>query len=87
MMGIKERTFAPLISVSLEAIEEELAEHNAARHDWIEQAGQQQRNVMYGTYQRVADFQVSTTDPDATSMRLKGGGVHLGYHTHYVAAT
>jgi hypothetical protein len=26
----------------------------------------------------------STTDPDATPMRLKGGGIHLGYHTHYV---
>lgn len=27
---------------------------------------------------------MSTTDPDATPMRLKGGGTHLGYHTHYV---
>jgi hypothetical protein len=27
---------------------------------------------------------ISTTDPDATPMRLKGGGIHLGYHTHYV---
>ena len=27
---------------------------------------------------------ISTTDPDATPMRLKGGGTHLGYHTHYV---
>ena len=26
----------------------------------------------------------STTDPDATPMRLKAGGIHLGYHTHYV---
>ena len=34
-------------------------------------------------YQRIADYQVSTTDPDATSMRSKGG-VDLGYHTHYV---
>ena len=29
-------------------------------------------------------FKVSTTDPDATPMRLKGGGTHMGYHTHYV---
>jgi Transposase DDE domain len=35
-------------------------------------------------YQRVADFRVSTTDPDATPLHLKGGGVHLGYQTHYV---
>jgi hypothetical protein len=34
-------------------------------------------------YQRIADFQVSTSDPDATSIRSKGG-VDLGYHTHYV---
>ena len=26
----------------------------------------------------------STTDPDATPMRLKAGGIHLGYHTHDV---
>ena len=34
-------------------------------------------------YQRIADYQVSTIDPDATLMRSKGG-VDLGYHTHYV---
>jgi hypothetical protein len=39
---------------------------------------------VHGLYQRTADFKVSTTDPDATSMRLKGGGTRLGYHTHYV---
>jgi transposase len=31
-----------------------------------------------------ADVRVSTTDPDATPMRLKGGGTHLGYQAHYV---
>src|SRR5260370_8018849 len=30
------------------------------------------------------DFQVSTTDPDATLMQGKGGGSHLGYHRHYI---
>ena len=34
-------------------------------------------------YQRMADYQVSTTDPDATIMQTKGG-VDLGYHTHFV---
>jgi hypothetical protein len=34
-------------------------------------------------YQRVADLQVSTTDPDATIM-LSKDGAHLGYQTHYV---
>jgi transposase len=62
---------------------EEFAQDNAARHDWIAQEGRQQREV-HGLYQRRADFKVSTTDPDATPMRLKGGGTHLGYHTHYV---
>jgi transposase len=66
-----------------EARREELSEENTARHDWIEQEGRQQRDV-YGSYQRTADFRISTTDPDATPMRLKGGGIHLGYHTHYV---
>jgi hypothetical protein len=32
----------------------------------------------------MADFVVSTTDPDATVMHTKGEGRHLGYHTHYV---
>src|SRR5262249_3869475 len=55
----------------------------AARHDWIAQEGRQQREVR-GQYQRTADLRVSTTDPDTTPMRLKGGGTHLGYQTHYV---
>jgi transposase len=72
------------LSVALPQTEqEELASENAARHDWIAQEGRQQREV-HGLYQRTSDFKVSTTDPDATPMRLKGGGTHLGYHTHYV---
>jgi Transposase DDE domain len=66
-----------------QAEQEELATQNAARHDWIAEEGRQQREV-HGLYQRTADFKVSTTDPDATAMRLKGGGTHVGYHTHYV---
>jgi transposase len=64
-------------------LREELAAANAARHDWIAQDGRQQREV-HGVYQRTADFRISTTDPDATPLRLKGGGTHLGYQTHYV---
>jgi transposase len=73
----------PLPVVLSEEEHEELATDNAARHDWIAQEGRQQREV-HGLYQRTSDFKVSTTDPDATPMRLKGGGTHLGYHTHYV---
>ena len=36
-----------------------------------------------GHYQRMADLEVSTTDPDATLMPTQGGA-HLGYKTHYV---
>jgi transposase len=61
----------------------ELAATNAIRHDWIAQAGRQQRAV-HGLYRRTADFRISATDADATPMRLKGGGTHLGYQTHYV---
>lgn len=60
-----------------------LATDNAARHDWIAEGGKQERET-HGSYSRTADFRISTTDPDATPMRLKGGGTHLGYHTHYV---
>ncbi len=72
-----------LPTVSTAVPREELAADNASRHDWIEQEGRQRREVS-GKYQRTADLRISTTDPDATPMRLKGGGVHLGYHTHYV---
>jgi transposase len=73
----------PLPSVLSETEHEELATQNAGRHDWIAEEGQQQREV-HGLYQRTSDFKVSTTDPDATPMRLKSGGTHLGYHVHYV---
>jgi transposase len=62
---------------------EELEASNTTRHDWIAEAGRPQREV-HGSYQRTADLRMSTTDPDATPRRLKGGGTHLGYHTHYV---
>jgi len=66
------------------AVLEELATANAARHDWIAEAGAQQRAVRHQKYERKADFVVSTTDPDATFMYRRSGGTHLGYHTHYV---
>ena len=70
----------PLPIILSEAEQEELTAENAARHDWIAEQGKPQRDV-HGLYRRTADFKVSTTDPDATPMRLKGGGTHLGYHT------
>jgi transposase len=62
---------------------EELSHQNTKRHDWIEELGAQDRSVGGRCYQRIADLQVSTTDPDATMMLHKDGS-HLGYQTHYV---
>ena len=70
------------VSLSAETYKE-LFQHNAERHDWIEEVGAQDRRVKGRNYQRIADLQISTTDPDATIMHSKGG-VDLGYHTHYV---
>jgi hypothetical protein len=56
----------------------------AAAADWITRLGRPASRAPNSSYQRIADLWVSTTDPDATLMRKKGGGVHLGYHTHYM---
>jgi hypothetical protein len=40
--------------------------------------------VIRGDYRRLADFRASVTDPDASLMRYRGGGLDLGYHDHYV---
>ncbi len=74
----------PLPVARPDAVLDELGAANAARHDWIAEAGAQQRAVRHQKYERKADFVVSTTDPDATFMYRRAGGTHLGYHTHYV---
>jgi transposase len=61
-----------------------LAEAAATRHDWIGEAGRPDRSVIRGEYRRTADFRASATDPDASLMRYRGGGLDLGYHDHYV---
>jgi transposase len=61
----------------------ELSQQNEARHDWIEQLGAQDRRVNSRGYQRMADYLVSTTDPDATLMETSKGA-DMGYRTHYV---
>ncbi len=83
--GEREELPAPVLLPTALAQEEreQLARQNAGRHDWIEEGGAQNRNVKSHNYQRLADFFVSTTDPDATVMQTKGG-VDLGYHAHYV---
>ena len=44
------------------------------------QLGAQDRWVKQRCYQRMADYRVSTTDPDATLMLTKHGP-DMGYHT------
>ena len=65
---------------------EAMAELAAAerRHDWIGEAGRPDRTVTRGDYRRTADFRASTTDPDASLMPGRGGGLDLLYHDHYV---
>jgi hypothetical protein len=45
--------------------------------------GAQDRRVSSRGYQRMADYLVSTTDPDATLMETTKGA-DMGYRTHYV---
>jgi hypothetical protein len=63
------------LPVSLEdAAREDLTRTNEQRHDWTLQVGKPDRGVIRGTYRRMADFVVSTTDPDATVMPDLWGG-------------
>jgi transposase len=77
------QALVPLPTLLSPQEQEQLAQQNAGRHDWIEELGAQDRRVTSRGYQRVADLQVSTTDPDATLMQTKNGA-DLGYHTHFV---
>lgn len=60
-----------------------LAEAATFRHDWIGEHGRPKRSVARGGDQRVADFRASATDPDASLIRSRGGGLNLDYHDHF----
>jgi hypothetical protein len=63
----------------------ELAEENAVRDDWISRDGRQRREQKGVWYRRKADFLASSTDPDSSPMKRRNSkGSHLGYYTHYV---
>jgi transposase len=65
--------------------EESLKENNARSEDWISRDGRQDRSFSSGTRKRTADRLMSTTDPDATPMRLGSEGqTKLGYQAHYL---
>ncbi len=62
-----------------------LADTNAQRHDWLAEAGKQRREVQnHHVRKRLADYVISTTDPDATFMHRPGSSTRLGYQAHYV---
>jgi hypothetical protein len=46
--------------------------------------GAPDRTIVRSGYQRRSDFEASTTDPDAALMVHKKGGLHFGYHDHYI---
>ncbi len=79
----QEQLPVPLPASLTQEEREALVQEHAARHDWIEHLGAQNRSVTGRCYQRIADLRVSTTDPDATIMLHKDGS-HLGYQRHYV---
>jgi transposase len=74
---------APLPTAPPPEVAADLAAANAGRHDWLTREGRPDRTVTHGHYQRMADLEVSTTDPDATLMPTRDGA-RLGYQTHYV---
>jgi transposase len=65
--------------------DEALIAANTGKSDWISRAGRQDRSFSSGPRKRTADRLMSTTDPDATPMRLGSEGqAKLGYQAHYV---
>lgn len=74
----------PLPVALTEAAQAALADAAGRRHAWLGEAGRPDRSVIRGGYRRTADFRASTTDPDASLMRHRDGGLDLGYQAHYV---
>jgi transposase len=62
----------------------ELAEHNAVRHDWLARGGQPDRTIIRAGYRRRADYEASTTDPDAAPVARKAGNLGYGYQAPYL---
>ncbi len=77
-------TPTPLPVATPATLLEEVADANAARHDWLAATGRPDRTVTRGHYQRRSDYVASRTDPDAALMQRRGGGAHFGYHDHYL---
>jgi hypothetical protein len=73
------------LPVPITAVEhDQLMRANEERHDWLARHGAPDRTIRRAGYQRRSDFEASATDPDAALMAIKKGGLHFGYHDHYV---
>ena len=57
---------------------------NAKREDWISREGKPDRTIVRNGYRRRSDYELSSTDPDASLMQHKKGATRMGYHAHYV---
>ena len=61
-----------------------LRAENAKRDDWISREGKPDRTIVRNGYRRKSDYELSTTDLDASLMQHKRGATRLGYHAHHV---
>jgi transposase len=73
----------PVAFTGTTAEQAQLAADNAAAWKLLEEYRLDPSRPASGSYQRITDFRVSTSDPDAAPMS-KGGAASLGYHDHYV---
>jgi hypothetical protein len=73
----------PLPFTGTAAEQEQLSATNAAAWKLLDEQRLDPTRPASGSYQRITDFRVSTTDPGAAPMS-KGGETTLGYHDHYV---
>lgn len=55
-----------------------------ARWDLLETCRLDPQRPAVGSYQRLSDQRISTTDPDAVLMASRGQRATVGYHDHYV---
>jgi transposase len=76
---------APATDALPMAGDEALKENNAQKaKDWVSRDGRQDRTFSSSPRKRTADRLISTTDPDATPMRVSESEAKLGYQAHYV---
>src|SRR5215208_4088399 len=61
-----------------------LRAENAKRDDWISREGKPDRTIVRNGYRRKSDYELCTTDLDASLMQHKRGATRLGYHAHHV---